>query len=113
LHRSRQRDRGYNQAELLARELGRRTGLRVWPALERVRATQRQHSLDRATRLRNLSRAMELSTVRPPTDAQGAMPTVLLVDDILTTGATLEACAVILRAAGVPSVYGFAVAREV
>lgn len=113
LHRSRQRDRGYNQAELLAREFARRTGLGIWPALVRGRATQRQHSLDRATRLRNLSQAMELSTVRPPADALGAMPTVLLVDDILTTGATLEACAGILRAAGVPAVYGFAVAREV
>ncbi|MGH2489242.1 MAG: ComF family protein [Candidatus Limnocylindria bacterium] len=113
LHRSRQRDRGYNQAELLARELARRTNLTVWPALVRRRATQRQHGLDRTTRLRNLSQAMELSTVRPPAAAHEAMPAVLLVDDILTTGATLEACAVILRAAGVPAVYGFAVAREV
>lgn len=113
LHRSRQRDRGYNQAELLARELALRTGLWVWPALVRHRATQRQHSLDRATRLRNLSQAMELSAVRPPAGKQEGLPTVVLVDDILTTGATLEACAVILRAAGVPAVYGFAVAREV
>lgn len=113
LHRSRQRDRGYNQAELLAAELARRSGLRMWPALVRRRATQRQHSLDRSTRLRNLSRAMELSTTRPPLVVGGPLPTVLLVDDILTTGATLEACAVILRAAGVPAVYGFAVAREV
>lgn len=113
LHRSRQRDRGYNQAELLAHELARRTGLRVWPALVRHRATQRQHSLDRATRLRNLSQAMALSAARPPAGQQDALPTVVLVDDILTTGATLEACAVILRAAGAPAVYGFAVAREV
>ena len=113
LHRSRQRDRGYNQAELIAVELARHTGLRVWPALVRRRATQRQHSLDRATRLRNLSQAMAMSAERPPASVQGATPTVLLVDDILTTGATLEACAVILRAAGVPAVYGFAVVREV
>lgn len=113
LHRSRQSERGYNQAELLAREMARHTGLRVWPALVRRRATERQHGLDRLARLRNLSQAMELSTARPPAGAQGAMPAVVLVDDILTTGATLEACAVILRAARVPAVYGFAVAREV
>jgi len=113
LHRSRQRDRGYNQAELLARELARRTGLIVWPALVRRRATQRQHGLDRATRLRNLSQAMELSVVPLPPGAHGGMPTAVLVDDILTTGATQEACAVILRTAGVTAVYGFAVAREV
>jgi len=113
LHQSRQRDRGYNQAELLATELARRTQMAVWPALVRRRATQRQHGLDRATRLRNLSRAMALSTVRPPHGSDGGSVAVVLVDDILTTGATLEACAVILRAAGVPAVYGFAVAREV
>lgn len=113
LHRSRQRDRGYNQAGLLAHELARRTGLMVWPALVRRRATQRQHGLDRATRLRNISQAMELGALRPPTGAVAPMPSVVLVDDILTTGATLEACAAILRAAGAPAVYGFAVAREV
>ncbi len=113
LHRSRQRDRGYNQAELLARELARRAGLPLWAALVRRRATQRQHGLDRATRLRNLSQSMELSPEQPPGAPGTALPTVVLVDDILTTGATLEACAFILRAGGVPAVYGFAVAREV
>ena len=113
LHRSRQRDRGYNQAELLATELARRAGVTVWPALVRRRATERQHGLDRATRLRNLRQAMALSAVRPPEGIQAGGPTVVLVDDILTTGATLEACAVILRASGIQAVYGFAVAREV
>jgi len=113
LHHERQRDRGYNQAELLATELARRAGLTVWPALVRRRATQRQHGLDRATRLRNLSRAMALSTVRRPRGLEGGALAVVLVDDILTTGATLEACAAILRSAGVSAVYGFAVAREV
>jgi len=112
LHRSRQRDRGYNQAELLATELARRANVAVWSALVRRRATQRQHGLDRATRLRNLRQAMAVSAVPPPEGIPGG-PTVVLVDDILTTGATLEACAVILRGAGIEAVYGFAVAREV
>lgn len=113
LHRSRQRDRGYNHAELLATELARRANVPVWPALIRRRATQRQHGLDRATRLRNLRQAMALSAVPSPEANQAGGPTVVLVDDILTTGATLEACAVILRAAGIQAVYGFAMAREV
>ena len=116
LHRSRQRDRGYNQAALLAIELARRADLTVWPALVRRRATQRQHGLDRATRLRNLRQAMAMSAVPPPEGIEAGVPgvrAVVLVDDILTTGATLEACAVILRAAGIEAVYGFAVAREV
>lgn len=112
LHRSRQRDRGYNQAELLATELARRANVTVWPALIRRRATQRQHGLDRATRVRNLRQAMALSAVPPPGGMEAGRPTVVLVDDILTTGATLEACAAVLRAAGVEGVYGFAVARE-
>ena len=113
LHRDRQRDRGYNQAELLATELARRAELTVWPALVRRRATQRQHGLDRATRLRNLSQAMVPSNVPQPRASPGGALTVVLVDDILTTGATLEACAAVLRGHGVPAVYGFAVAREV
>ncbi|MGH2392279.1 MAG: ComF family protein, partial [Candidatus Limnocylindria bacterium] len=113
LHRSRQCDRGYNQAELLATELGRRANIAVWPALVRRRATQPQHGLDRATRLRNLRQAMARSAVPPPEGIETGGRSVVLVDDILTTGATLEACAVILRAAGIDAVYGFAVAREV
>jgi ComF family protein len=113
LHRSRQRDRGYNQTDLLATALGRRAALPVWPALVRHRATERQHGLDRATRLRNLGDAMAF---RPSASGPTGTPlpaAVILIDDILTTGATFEACAAILRAAGVSAVYGFAIAREV
>ncbi len=111
LHAERLRDRGYNQAALLAQRLGRQTQTRVWPGLVRRRATARQHGLDRATRLRNLRDAIGVSPARPPTEVERM--TVILVDDILTTGATLEASAGVLREAGVTAVYGFAIAREV
>ena len=75
--------------------------------LERRQATERQHRLDRAARLRNLRDAI---AVRPGIELPA---TVIVVDDIVTTSATLEACASVLRAAGADEVYGFAVAREV
>ena len=107
LHPDRRRERGYNQAVLLAHWLARSAGLPVSEVLARARATTKQHRLDRAGRLRNLRGAFRL--------AEGARlpPGLILVDDILTTSATLEACAGILREAGCEAVYGFAVAREV
>jgi ComF family protein len=107
VHVERLRTRGYNQAELLALALGRHNGLTVVPALLRQRPTTQQHRLDRAARLRNLRDAFAAAP-----DAR-APPAVILVDDILTTSATLEACATVLRAAGSSHVYGFAIAREV
>ncbi len=107
LHVERRRARGYNQAELLARELGRVAKLPVADVLHRERPTTRQHRLNRTARLHNLRGAFVVrrGTVLPPT--------VILIDDIVTTTATLEACASVLREAGCESVYGFAVAREV
>jgi len=106
IHPQRLRERGYNQADLLAAGLSRSSGLPAANLLVRRRATTRQHRLDRAARLRNLRDAF---AVRP--DAR-APPVVILVDDILTTSATLEACAGVLRDAGADRVLGFAVARE-
>ena len=108
VHRNRLRERGYNQAELIARALGSRVGLPVLDRLERVRPTSKQHRLDRAARLANLRAAFSVRS------ASASMPaTVIVVDDIGTTMATLEACASVLRAAGARDVYGFAVAREI
>jgi ComF family protein len=107
VHIVRRRERGYNQAELLARELAARARQPWLDLLERPHATTKQHRLDRAGRLRNLRGAFVMrANARPP-------PTVIVVDDILTTSATLEACASVLREAGVLHVYGFAIGREV
>ena len=105
VHLERRRARGYNQAELIARQLGRRVGLPVSSCLARSRATTKQHRLDRAGRLRNLRDAFTVDGPPPPT--------AIVIDDIITTAATLEACASVLRDAGTEVIYGFAVAREV
>ena len=108
VHRERLRERGYNQAELIARAMGSAVGLPVIDRLERVRPTTKQHRLDRAARLANLRAAFSVRI------AATSMPAaVIVVDDIVTTTATLEACASVLRSAGVREVYGFAVAREI
>jgi competence protein ComFC len=105
VHVERRRSRGYDQAELIAARLAARTRLPMRNVLERVRPTTKQHHLNRAARLANLRDAFAVRT--------RSTPTVILVDDIITTTATLEACATILRASGTETVYGFSVAREV
>lgn len=107
VHLSRRRERGYNQAALLASRLGAPRGLEVREVLERRSATERQHRLDRAARVRNLRDAISVRS-----DAL-IPPVATVIDDILTTSATLEACASVLFEAGSREVYGFAIAREV
>jgi ComF family protein len=107
VHPDRLRQRGYNQAALIAAHLADRTGLPMVESLVRTRPTTRQHGLGRAARLHNLRGAF--GPRYPPPMGR----TAVLVDDILTTSATLEACAEVLRAGGAQRVLGFTVAREV
>jgi len=106
VHRDRLRQRGYNQAALLARRLGLELNRPISDVLARARPTGLQHRLNRAERLRNLHDAFALRS-----DAR-APPHAILVDDILTTSATLEACASVLRDAGCQRVVAIAIARE-
>src|SRR5262245_10087853 len=105
LHRSRLRQRGFNQAVDLARHLG----LPVIPALHRIRATSSQTGLPAAQRHRNVRDAFGLT--RAGRLLAGA--TVVLVDDVSTTGATLEACARALKEIGVAEVRALTAARVV
>jgi ComF family protein len=105
LHRSRHRRRGFNQADDLARQLG----LPVVPALERVRATVPQAELSEARRRRNVGDAF--APARRIGPCRGA--TIVLVDDVSTTGATLEACARTLCEAGAREVRALTAARAV
>ncbi|MGB0036299.1 MAG: ComF family protein [Candidatus Acidiferrales bacterium] len=109
LHADRLRERGYNQAELIARPLARRLGLKLGSyLLARIRPRPPQLILSRSERWSSVRGAyatregVRVDKLR-----------VLLIDDVLTTGATLDACAAALRKAGASEVVGLTVARVV
>jgi ComF family protein len=105
LHPSRRRARGFNQAEDLAIHLG----LPLIAALRRVRATATQAELPAARRHANVRGAFE--PTRQVRSIEGSA--VVLVDDVSTTGATLDACARALKSAGVAEVRAITAARAV
>jgi ComF family protein len=105
LHPSRRRTRGFDQALDLARHLG----VPIHQALRRVRATPTQTGLPAAKRHRNVRGAFALA----PRARSLAGATAVLVDDVSTTGATLEACARVLKEAGVREVRALIAARVV
>jgi ComF family protein len=105
LHPSRRRERGFNQAADLARGLG----VPVRHALRRCRATITQTGLPAARRHRNVRGAFVLAAAGGQLEAT----TVVLVDDVSTTGATLDACARVLKNAGVREVRALTAARVV
>lgn len=100
LHASRRRKRGYNQAEIIAEEIAGMTGIPVRSdVLFRIRKTVAQKRLGRAERAANLRGAFGASR-RWKTGGN-----VLLIDDIYTTGATVERAAAVLKKAGAQNVY--------
>jgi ComF family protein len=106
LHPARERERGFNQAQLLADLVSDKTTIPVRPALERIRYTTTQTAFDRAERMENLRDAFRLRKNMPVQDLR-----VLLIDDILTTGSTLSECARVLKRAGAVSVHAATAAR--
>ena len=106
LHRRRLRERGYNQSELLAREVAKERALPVLDGiLVRTRDTPPQVSLSYDDRVKNVEGSFECRA-----DVSGR--SLILVDDVVTTGSTLFACAAALKAGGAVAVWGLALARE-
>ena len=109
VHAGRRRERGYDQAELIAAAAATALGVPMLPLVERLRATAPQYRLDRRHRASNVADAF---AVRPGGARLAAGREVVLVDDVVTTGATLGAVAAALLAAGAASVSAVTVARE-
>jgi competence protein ComFC len=106
LHPARERERGFNQAALLAELLAGRVAVPLRPVLERIRYTKTQTAYDRAERMENLRDAFRLRK-----NMNVRQLHVLLIDDVLTTGSTLSECARVLKEAGAISVYAATAAR--
>jgi len=106
LHGRKFKSRGYNQSELLAKELSARINIPYsFDVLKRIKNTKSQTKLSRAARRENIENAFEgLGKVKGKT--------VLITDDVCTTGSTLEACASALKKCGAKKVYALVLARE-
>jgi competence protein ComFC len=109
LHPRRLRERGYNQSGLLSRELGKRIGLPVIEdCLIRVKQAQPQvRAVDVEERRRNVADAFSCR------DERVSGKQIILIDDVCTSGATLESCAAALKGSGAKSVWGLTLAREI
>ena len=106
LHPTRLRQRGYNQAALLARQFGRHSGIPVREnILARVRPTASQMTLDAKARRLNVMGAFQC------TDRQIGGKQLVLIDDVCTTGSTLDACACALQVEGAATVQALTLAR--
>lgn len=105
LHPRRRRERGYNQAELMAREFSTATGLPFSGLISRVKSTKPQWTLGRQKRFSNMKDAFRA-------EKEVAGGTFLIVDDVCTSGASLEGCAEALLEAGAAKVCAYVFARQ-
>jgi len=101
LHSSKQRSRGFNQAQLLAETLGMELNIPVRLLLKKIKKTKEQKSLSKQQRKKNVADAF---CVNEHEMGKSVPESVLLIDDVMTTGSTLTACAKVLKAQGVKQV---------
>jgi ComF family protein len=106
LHSARKRERGFNQAAILSEFLAKKSGKPILNVIRRVRYTSTQTQFDRESRMENLRNAFSMRQ-----NASVHTLHLLLVDDVLTTGSTVDECARILKQAGASSVRVATVAR--
>ena len=107
MFKKKEKIRGFNQAELIARKLGKITGREVLPLLEKVKDTLSQTTLNKVERMVNVKDSFQGK------GESGDCDSVLLVDDVWTSGATMKECAKVLKKSGVKRIFGFTLARTV
>lgn len=106
LHWQRQNTRGFNQSQLLAQKLANKLGISCVPLLKRTKNTHTQTSYDAQTRRTNIKNAFEIIP-----NLQAPVTNLLLIDDVWTTGSTLQECCYILKKGGVKKVWAVTIAR--
>jgi ComF family protein len=106
LHHRRLAERGFNQAELLAQTVSKKLKIPCESLLIKIKSTKRQVGLTGDIRRKNLTGVFKLKNSIDVNKKQ-----ILIIDDITTTGTTLNECAKVLRAAGAKEVWGLVVAR--
>ncbi len=109
------RIRGYNQAELLAKELSRISRIPMKRLLKKVRNTKDQKKLNREGRIKNLRAAFAMSyeELGAGSDGNIILPeSVIIIDDISTTGSTINECTKVLKASGIKKVFFLCVCHE-
>ena len=107
LFKKKENQRGFNQAEIIARKVGEMTGSKVLPLLEKIKDTPSQTKLDKTERLANVKDSFRRK------EGGSRCDNVLLVDDVWTSGATIKECARVLKKSEVKRVFGFTLARTV
>ncbi len=108
MYNKKERRRGFNQAELIAKKVGEKVGQPVARLLEKVKDNRSQVGLGPKEREENVKGVFKMIEVRP----QSIWQNILLIDDVYTTGATMAECTKVLKRAGVKNVYGFTLARK-
>ncbi len=114
LHKKRLNYRGFNQAEVIAKVIQDRMGneAEVIPMLKRVRHTDQQAKLNKSERHKNLKGAFILNKKCIHEQKMYTKNTIyFIIDDVFTTGATLESCAEVLKGSGFEKAYGLVIAR--
>jgi len=116
--KKKERERGFNQAEVIAKELGKKLNKPVVKMLDKIKETSDQIGLSREDRLKNLKdcfqtrRGPDSRRLRSSFLETGPLE-ILLVDDVYTTGATMEGCRRTLGRAGFKNIWGFTIAKTI